>query len=424
VKIGYVGLGKLGCPCAVALDAAGHEVIGYDVSPEPARYLEERKVPYLEEGLADLLVDHTVTVAPSIDALVAAGPEVIFVAVQTPHAPDYDGTKPAPAERRDFEYGYLVAAVRAVATATLRHGHEVTIVIVSTVLPGTFNAHLRALANPFATLTYSPAFIAMGTTVADFTNPEFVLVGADDPIHAEPLAEVFGKVHDRPLRVVSITSAELTKVAYNVYLSAKIAFANYVGEIAHKVGADADEVTGSLALATDRIVSPRYMAAGMGDGGGCHPRDLIALSSLAERHSLSFDLADALMSAREAHSGWLAGEVASWSALTGLPVVVLGKAYKPETNLVLGSPAALLMHQIKAMGVKRVGQYDPHMGSGSAEVFKAWTSDPAIYFVATKHARFLDAEFPPGSVVLDPFGFMPDRLGVTLVRIGRKGMAA
>lgn len=421
MRIGYVALGKLGLPCAVALDAAGHDVIGYDVSPEPARYLAERQVPYLEAGLPELLADHTVTVADSITALVAAKPEVVFVAVQTPHAPDYDGTKPAPPVRRDFEYGYLVDAVRAVARAAADLRHEVTIVVVSTVLPGTFNAHLRALANPWATLTYSPAFIAMGTTVADFTHPEFVLVGADRDQDAEPLRDLFAKVHDRPLRVVSITSAELTKVAYNVYLSAKIAFANYVGEIAHKVGADADEVTGSLALATDRIVSGRYMTAGMGDGGSCHPRDLVALSHVAERLGLSFDLADALMSAREAHSSWLAREVAGWAALTGLPVVVLGKAYKPETNLTVGSAATLLVHQLRSLlpATVRLTHWDPHVdGDASAE------GHQAVYVVATKHDAFTDLDIPAGSVVVDPFGFMPDRPGVTLVRVGRKGAAA
>jgi UDPglucose 6-dehydrogenase len=228
------------------------------------------------------------------------------------------------------------------------------------------------------------------------------------------VTEVFEKVHDRPLRVVSIESAELTKVAYNVYLSAKIAFANYIGEIAHKTGADADEVTDSLALATERILSPRYMRAGMGDGGGCHPRDLIALSHLAERADLSFDLAGALMSAREEHSSWLAGLARDWARTVRLPIVVLGRAYKPESNLCLGSPAALLVSQLRTPKATPES-WDPHIDTAPAP------SHRAVFVVATKHAEFATFDYPPGSVVLDPWGYVEDRPGVTVVRIGRKG---
>lgn len=412
--IGWIGLGKLGLPCALALDAAGHEVVGYDVSPNSARWLADRTYPHVEEGIEAMLATHEITMADSIPNLVATGCEVVYVAVQTPHAPGHDGSTPMADEARDFEYGYLVEAVRTVCRAAEDQQSHTTVVIVSTVLPGTFNTHLRMLGNPYATFVYNPFFIAMGTTVADFTNPEFVLIGVDDDLHVGRLHEVYAKVHCRPLRIVSIESAELTKVAYNVYVSNKIAIANHIGEICAKTGADADEVAGSLALATDRICSSRYMRAGMGDSGACHGRDLLALRSLSQRLGLSTDLGGYLMAAREAHSAWLAGTVAHWAALTRLPVEILGRAYKPEVALVDGSCSDLLVEQLRTQyNVAITSVWDPIVGCGAPP------SSQAVFFVATDHAEFRTTKIPAGSVVIDPFGSQPDRPWVTTVRLGR-----
>lgn len=414
-NIGWVGLGKLGLPCAVALDAAGHSVVGYDVSDAPAEYLRERNVPYREAGLPELLARHGVKTVDTIETVVEHA-DVVFVAVQTPHERAYDGTVPAPSTTADFEYGYLVSAVRAIADEARRQRKLIELVIVSTVLPGTFDRQLRAVCNEYVVPVYNPFFIAMGTTVADFTHPEFVLLGVDDREALGAVVGVYSALHDAPIRVVSIESAELTKVAYNVSLSAKIAMANYVGEICHKTGADADEVAESLALATDRIVSPRYMRAGMGDGGGCHPRDLIALSNLAERLQLSHDLARSLMDARELHSAWLAELTQHWSQVSRLPIVVLGKAYKPETDLTAGSPAALLVDQLATNGAELVDWWDPHVDDVPPTHY-----DAAVWFVATAHSLFAEWAYPRGSVVLDPFGIVPRVIdGVTVVPIGRK----
>lgn len=417
MNVGWIGLGKLGLPCAVALDAAGHDVMGYDVCEEPRRHLVEREVPYLEDGLDELLAGHGVKVADSIGDVVAHA-SIVFVAVQTPHHPGFDGTRPAPAERRDFEYGHLIGAVRSVCEEAQRQKLPMVVVVVSTVLPGTFARFLRPLRNPFVRFVYNPFFIAMGSTVADFVRPEFVLAGSEDADAITQLRSVYDPVHDRPMRVVSIESAELAKVAYNVFLSAKVAFANYIGEICHKTGADADEVTGSLALATDRILSPRYLSAGMGDGGGCHPRDLIALSWLAERLDLSHDLADDLMCAREAHSAWLAELVAEWAKLSGLPVVILGQAYKPNTNLTLGSPARLLDWQLGAGHRIQAETWDPYIDT--CELFHVTRDEPSVFVVATRHDCFAGLNFPAGSVVVDPFGLIGDQEAVTVVRVGRK----
>lgn len=417
-NVGWVGLGKLGAPCALALQHhGGHDVLGYDIRRDSVELMFPEGGDHGERGFGDLSDRGPLKLADSI-ADVVAHADVVFVAVQTPHAPKYGGEIPAPYETRDFEYAFLVQAVRDVCNAAREQGKQITLVVVSTVLPGTTNAHLRGLLNGWVTLVYSPLFIAMSTTINDFLNPEFVLMGADRPEHTLPVQQVYAAVHDRQSYVTSIDSAEFIKVAYNTFISMKIVWANTVMEICHKTGADCDAVVDALSLATDRIISPAYMRGGMGDGGHCHPRDLIALADLSRKLEVSGNLFGYLATARDLQSEWLADLVQGWADLTGLPVVVLGKAYKPGTSLTGGSPALLLAHQIRQRGLDVV-HWDP-LADVDDRLHAAPPTEPGVYMVATKHPQFADIAWAPGSIVIDPFGYMPDQAGVTVIRIGRK----
>lgn len=413
MNVGWCGVGKLGLPCALTLARAGHELSLYDVSPRYLDVLAGRTDPPQEDGLEQLIdeVGNTVWACKSVGEVVERS-DVVFVAVQTPHAPEYGGHTAMPGDRRDFDYTQLTGAVREVCREALAQEKPVTVVVVSTALPGTFNRHLRPLGNRFVTLTYGPAFIAMGTTIGDFTNPEFVLLGADDPEDLVPVKNVYRHLHDRPFGVMSIESAELCKVAYNTFISQKIVFANTMMEICHKTGADCDEVADGLALATDRVVSSKYMRGGMGDQGHCHPRDLIAMAWLAERLELSTDLMGYLAQAREDQNWWLRTLVVDQMELTGLEACLLGVAYKPESDLTGGSLALLLAEQL-GTDPQIIDPYVDGYGDAPPE-------EPHVYVVTTRHEMWLELIWPSGSVVIDPFGYIPDTPGVTCIRVGRK----
>lgn len=414
-NISWVGLGKLGLPCALALQHfAGHDVVGYDVDRERVEQLMDDGGDHGEQGFADLAEQGPLKLAHSIGEAVAHA-DVVFVAVQTPHAPAYGGETPMPWDRRDFEYGFLVQAVRDVCRAAAEQAKPITLVVVSTALPGSCNKYLRGLLNAHVTLVYSPLFIAMGTTIADFRQPEFVLMGADRPEDLAPVAEVYARLHSRPIFKTSIESAELIKVAYNTVISAKIVIGNTLMEICEKTGADCDEVIDALSLATDRAISPKYLRGGMGDGGACHPRDLIAMSWLAQRLDLSYDLLGQMAYAREAQSGWLADLAERWADQTGHDILILGEAYKPGSALTAGSPARLLAHQLRERR-RLVDVYDPFVGP----LLASWQDEPHVYVIGTRHQEFVHYGFPSGSVVIDPHGYMPDQAGVTVIRIGRK----
>lgn len=416
MNVAWCGLGKLGLTCALALEKhGGHQVIGYDPSSRAARILAGEASPPEEAGIEGLLDGATLKLASSPAELVAATDGIVMVSVQTPHDPRYGGETPIVDEPVDFEYGYLIQAVRDLAVAAEDQDKPITIVVISTVLPGTTRAHLAPLCGRNVKLVYGPYFIAMTTTLSDFLNPEFVLLGSDDEDALTQVEALYRTIHNRPIHAVSIESAELTKVAYNCFISMKIVFANMVMEICQKTGADCDAVADGLALATDRITSPAYMRGGMGDSGACHPRDNQAMSWLAQRLDLSVDLMGYVSEAREQQSSWLADLVEHWHRMSGLPICLLGKAYKPNVSLVNGSAGLLLAHQLRARGLD-LEHWDPHVDKGGTFA----PEGPGVFAVTTRHDVFLDLRFPPGSIVIDPHGCMPDQPGVTTIRVGRK----
>lgn len=391
--VGWLGLGKLGGKCADTLASCGHDVYGYDPRPpaDPGRV----KLSTLTE-------------------VVAATDSLVLVCVQTPHAPEFGGDRPAPGPARDFDYSALVSAVRDLAAEAKAQDKPVTAVIISTVLPGTTRTRLLPLLRGTPVkLVYGPYFPAMGTEREDFLDPEFQLLGADDGDAIVAAAHLYTSVHRAPVRIVSIESAELAKVAYNTFISMKIVYANWLGELCEATGADADEVTGTLALATRRILSPAYLRAGMGDGGACHPRDLLAMSWLSDRAGVSADVAGFLAAAREVQSRRLADLVKHQHELTGLPVTVLGRAFKPGIAMTDGSPALLLIQQL--FDDVSVTTWDP-LTDGPAP----WLlEEPRLFVVATAHQEILALKYPAGSVVIDPHGLVEPQPGVVLVTPGR-----
>lgn len=405
--VGWIGLGKLGGPCSAALAHFGnHNIYGYD---PVSRSVDSAGLPAISRQA-------------TVDDVVRETDQAVFVAVQTPHVQQFDGARllPTDAIPEDFEYGYLVNAVASVAHAAERQRKHIIIVVISTVLPGTTNRELRPLLNPWTKIVYHPFFIAMGTVVSDFVNPEFALLGCDDESAAAYVAELYRDVHQAPLGIMSVASAELTKVAYNTFISTKIVFANTVAQLADATGADVDEVTDALALATDRVISPKYLSAGMGDGGGCHPRDNIALSALAQRFGV-VDFMGGLNIAREEHTRWLASIILHWADMSKLPIVLLGKSYKPEINMTDGSPA-LLLADILTRAEVDFTHCDAFVDDAA---YTEWcdevTANPAVFFIATMHQALAKvSNYPPSSVVIDPFGFVESADHVLLVTPGRK----
>lgn len=407
-NIGVIGLGKLGLPVAVAINSKGHKVTGYDISENPRKYLWDKRIPYQEANLQPLLDVHTVHTVDTIEDVVASS-DIIFAPIQTPHDKRFEGVTRIPKDRKDFEYKYLVTAIADIAETASKLKKHVHLIVISTCLPGTYKARIEPLVedNEYVTYYYNPFFIAMGTVVDDFLNPEFVLLGANNK-NIKPITDFYSTLHAKPVFHTDITTAEGIKVFYNTFITTKTVLANTYGEMAHKLGMNVDDIYGALSLATDRLISPKYLQAGLADGGGCHPRDNIALSYIAKRINLSHNIFEDIMAAREDHMDWLARLTIEESKKANLPIIILGRAFKPETNIETGSASILMANMIT----------EDYNYPIKAHVQDLTELETAVYFIGTKHERYKNYKFPRGSVVIDPFRFLNPK-NITYIPIGK-----
>lgn len=425
MNVGFIGLGKLGLPCALSMSVLSKSTIyGYDKNANIKKYLEDKKVPYIEKDIDYYLNNGVVKIEQSIDDIVSLS-DIIFVAVQTPHEDRFDGTHPLTEDRKDFDYSYLIEALTDIKKALLKleNNKSITISIISTVLPGTFKKYIYPIFSDIydrVTLVYNPYFIAMGTTIDDFLNPEFILVGQTkrDKRLIEHFDEVRPMIRKMPQDLlnfyssilpnakivgVEIESAEIIKISYNTYIGFKIIFGNLIGEIAEKNNGDSDEVIEALSLADNRIMSSKYLWQGFADGGGCHPRDHIAMSWFAKENNLSTDMFEYIAKAREAQIYYWAKILKKEQEATNKIVYILGAAYKPNINLLNGSPTFLLEKYLKELGVNYF-IYDPLVEQYSTQ--PEWVD--GIFFIAVPHKVFSNFLFPTGSLVLDPFKIAMD----------------
>ena len=409
IRVGFVGLGKLGLPVALAIESRGKNVVAYDINPKVKRCINERKISFQEQGAEKLLQNTRIEMVDSVDQVVKKC-NLVFCAVQTPHDERFEGHKPLKDSPTDFDYSYLEKAIKDIVKAANNLNEMTTLVVISTCLPGTFERDIKPLLSPKVNYVYNPFFIAMGTVINDFLNPEFVLIG-NNKGNITPLTNFYKMIHGQDKTFVTdITTAEGIKVLYNTYITSKIVFANIYGEMAHKLDMNADDIFNALSRATDRIISTRYLKAGVGDGGGCHPRDNIALSYLAKKYNISYNLFESLMEAREKHMAWLAKLALKESKSNRLPLIILGKAFKPESNLQTGSPAILLANILTEKGV----EFSHFEFDYPIELQKA------VYLIATQHAQYTQIKFPKGSVVIDPFRYINKSDEIKIIAIGEK----
>jgi UDPglucose 6-dehydrogenase len=367
-KIGFIGLGKLGMPCAEAIAQKGFDVAGYDIERKSSDLVEIR------ESLRELVEDR----------------DIVFVATPTPHEEGYDGREPTShLPVKDFNY----EAVTKVLTKCNQHmNKDQTLVLISTVLPGT----IRRVFEPLMTntkLLYNPYLIAMGTVADDMINPEMIMIGTkkgnyETAYKAQQLESFYNQVCDNFPRIEFGTWEEIEsmKIFYNTFISNKIALVNMIQDVAQKLGnINVDRVTQALAKSTQRIISPAYLKAGMGDGGACHPRDNIALRWLAKELELGYDMFGTIMTAREKQAENMALAILKH----GENIHFTSDSYKPGTHLVDGSYSLLVQHYIKKHGgqlangfdapvqvIVRVHETDQITADKNTVIFDPWRSYP------------------------------------------------
>ena len=403
MNVGFIGVGKLGMACAEVM-ATRHTVTGYDI------YRKESEVIKIADTLSEAVV----------------GQDIIFIAVQTPHDPKYGGAEPIThLENVDFDYTIVENVLKQVNCFARPNQ---LVVLISTVLPGTVRERLRPLITN-GRFIYNPYLIAMGSVEWDMVNPEMVIIGTEDGSITGDAAELIefyrGLMQNNPrYEVGTWDEAECIKVFYNTFISAKIGLVNMIQDVAVKQGnINVDVVTNALAKSSMRIMGPKYMTAGLGDAGPCHPRDNIALRFLAEKLELGYDLFDAIMQAREKQAKLMALSLVEQAELYELPIYIHGKAYKPDVDYLEGSYSLLVGHYCTEFGHEPT-YIDPLTEAATPTsvcgvVLLAHNRRVTYGYAGVDQAQQQYCEFEPGSIIVDPWRTYPRNIeGIKVLHYG------
>lgn len=366
--VAVVGLGKLGAPMVASFASRGLRVIGVDLRPEAVDAVNSGRAPVFEPGLAELLSANRERISATTDIQAAVREaEATFIIVPTPSEPG-----------GGFSLRHVLPVCEGIGAALRGDEDFHTIVLTATVMPGDTGGPVRdALERSSGRrcgesfgLCYSPEFIALGSVIHDFLNPDFVLIGESDPRAGEVLEGLYRVVcaNRPPIQRMSWINAELTKLSLNTFVTTKISFANMIAGLCERLpGADADVVTGALGL--DTRIGRRYLKGAIGYGGPCFPRDNKALAAVARRVGADAGLAEATDGFNSGQLNRLVGLVATHLPPGGT-VGILGLTYKPETDVIEESQAVALAAALARQG-NAVVVFDPAAGEPLREALGA-----------------------------------------------------
>jgi UDPglucose 6-dehydrogenase len=393
--VSVIGLGKLGASMLAGMASRGFRVIGVDIAESAIRAVNEGRAPVPETGLDKMMFAHRDRVRATASHVEAVlGSDISFVIVPTPSD-----------SRGAFELQYARYAFEQLGNGlAMKDGYHV-VVLTSTVLPGATRHGLlpvleaasgKKCGTDFG-LCYGPEFIALGSVIRDFLDPDFCLIGEFDERSGDVLEEVDRRIcgPEPVVRRMSIENAELAKLALNSYVTMKISFANTLADLCERIpGGDADVV--SDAIGSDTRIGRKYLTGGLGFAGPCFPRDNVALGFLCEQVGADGHLLVANHGYNKSLAARVAGKIAPLLR-RGQTAAVLGLSYKPLSHVVEESQGVALALAMVEAGMRVIG-YDPLAADGArsafrdkalvAETIEAALADAALVVVTTPDARF------------------------------------
>ncbi len=369
MRIAVVGSGYVGLVAGACFADLGHDVIVVDNDERKLAALKDGQVPIHENFLPELLNRHRgqrLTFSDDLQGAVRAS-SAIFVAVGTP-----------PTERGEADLSYVESVAREISGAI--DGYKV--IIEKSTVPVYTSEWVRKIilrngADPeLFDVASNPEFLREGTAVTDFLFPDRIVIGCDTERAADVLRQVYAPLTDgtyyenrdaipqpdrasipAPIIVTSTKSAELIKHASNAFLAMKISFINAVASICESVGADVHQVCHGVG--TDSRIGSRFLNPGIGYGGSCFPKDVLAFRAVARECGYDFRLLDEVVRINEDQRQRFLRKVrtALWT-LRGKHLGVLGLAFKGGTDDIRESPALFLVQALLQEGCK-VTAYDP-----------------------------------------------------------------
>jgi UDPglucose 6-dehydrogenase len=357
-NVSVFGIGKLGLPLAAVLANKGYRVIGVDMNEAVVKTVNAGESPYFEPGLGELIASGHQNLAATTDYEKAVkDTSVSFLVVPTPSEPD-----------GSFSTKYIEGVVQSLSKELKNKSDFHIVTLNSTVLPG---ATERVVKEALEKTTgkkcgrdfgvcYSPEFIALGSVIRDFTNPDVVLIGESDPKTGSMLEAIYKDVcaNNPPVVRMAIQNAELAKISLNAYVTMKISFANTLAEMAEKLpGGDADAI--SKMLGFDSRIGRKYLSGSLAFGGPCFPRDNRAFAALAKRLGCQANLA---VTTDDVNRWQIERTVAlvekALSPVNNKDVAILGLTYKANTDVIEEAAPVKIARSLMEKGA-RIAVYDP-----------------------------------------------------------------
>jgi GDP-mannose 6-dehydrogenase len=342
MKISVFGLGYVGAVTLACLSRDGIPVIGVDVNPEKVKMLAQGQAPIIELGLSELLLAGVESgrlraTTSALDAIMETDATLISV-----------GTPSQTSGALTLSVVYKVC--EEIGAAIARKGRPHTVIVRSTVLPGTTLKCAEILQQCAGDVpvhvAFNPEFLREGTAIQDYDAPPYTVIGTEDLAAENVLREMYATVQ-APVIVTHPSAAEMIKLAANAWHATKISFANEIGRIAKSLGVDGREVMNILVQDTKLNISTAYMRPGFAYGGSCLPKDVRALTYFGKVENVAVPLLESLD-----QSNWAQIELAAQRVLaTGKRRIgLLGLAFKSGTDDLRESPAVELAELLMGKG--------------------------------------------------------------------------
>jgi UDPglucose 6-dehydrogenase len=348
-KVGIFGAGWVGLVTGVCFAELGHDVVIRDVVPEKIESLRRGDVPFHEEEVPQLLQRNASRLTYTLDINDVVDCEFLFVCVDTP--PTYSG---------DADLSRVWTVVDELPELPGRP----ILVMKSTVPVGTgekVRAGLDQRGLDHVAYVSNPEFLAEGRAVADFMEPDRVVIGSYDEADGDAVAGLYASI-EGPIVRTDVNSAEMIKLAANAFLMTRISFINEIANVCEATGADVVQVAEGIGL--DHRLGPHFLRAGIGYGGSCFPKDSLALKQLASNSGYHFQLLSAVIEVNELQKRRVIGKLKRHlGVLRGKNVALLGLAFKPNTDDMRDAPSIVLASRLLAEGVE-VRAWDPVVTTG------------------------------------------------------------
>ena len=383
MRVCVIGTGYVGLVTGACLAHIGHHVICVDNNEEKVKLMKSGQSPIYEPGLSEIMQAASEAGKLEFTSDLAAGVEhgeILFIAVGTPALPNGDSdTRYVEAVARgigaNLKGGYKVIVNKS--TVPIGSGDWVRMIVLDGVAErqmslvgagGVAGEEATAKIAAEFDVVSNPEFLREGSAIYDTFNPDRIVLGSNSKRGIEMMQELYTPIVERqfaedkslpnvPVVVTDINSAEMIKYAANAFLATKISFINEVANICDRVGGDITQVAKGIGL--DSRIGNKFLQAGIGWGGSCFPKDVLALIHTADDYGYEAQLLKSTVSVNERQRAIAIEKLQQeLKVLKGKTIGLLGLTFKPDTDDLRDAPALILIEQLNRLGTK-VKAYDP-----------------------------------------------------------------